>query len=230
MGDEEQAQAIQFKMVDDQMNEVSHWRSYTGIGTANYTNGDKYEGDFLKGRRHGQGVLTYANGDKYEGEWDTNLKSGIGKASFFKKGAEGALVPIGTYHGTFVKGKRSGQGLFMYPNKDRYSGEWKNGLKHGKGTYIFQEPFLKMAGNWFEGKLLTGQWIANSGSVYTGEFENNKPNGCGEWNLVNGNKVTGEYKQEIQERIATEDPENPVDPFTGMRLKLTWKTNNISKA
>ena len=77
-------------------------------------------------------------------KWDTNQKSGIGKASFFKKGAEGAQIPIGTYHGTFVKGKRAGQGLFMYPNKDRYSGEWKNGQKHGKGTYIFQEPFLKM--------------------------------------------------------------------------------------
>lgn len=60
MADEEgDNQAKQFKMQDDQGNEVTHWRSYNGKGTANYTNGDKYEGEFLKGRRNGQGIMTY---------------------------------------------------------------------------------------------------------------------------------------------------------------------------
>ena len=34
-----------------------------------YENGDKYEGDFLDGKRNGKGIYTWPNGDKYEGDW-----------------------------------------------------------------------------------------------------------------------------------------------------------------
>ena len=33
--------------------------------------------------------------------------------------------------GNFVNGKRNGEGMFTYNNKDIYSGNWKNGKKHG---------------------------------------------------------------------------------------------------
>lgn len=39
--------------------------------------------------------------------------------------------------GNFLNGKRSGEGMFTYANKDIYSGNWLNGKKHGKGTYVF---------------------------------------------------------------------------------------------
>ena len=55
---------------------------YSGKGTANYPNGDIYEGDFLKGVREGQGVYTYVNLDKYTGGWENNLKHGIGKLTY----------------------------------------------------------------------------------------------------------------------------------------------------
>ena len=74
--DEGDNQAKQFKLLDDQGQEVSHWRSFNGKGSATYTNGDKYDGDFVKGRRHGAGTMTYSNGDTYEGQWDTNMKHG----------------------------------------------------------------------------------------------------------------------------------------------------------
>ena len=65
-------------MLDDQMNELSHWRSYSGTGTANYTNGDKYEGDFVDGKRTGKGTLTWANGDKYKGDFVDGKRTGEG--------------------------------------------------------------------------------------------------------------------------------------------------------
>lgn len=50
MGDEDQdAGAKAFKLMDDQNQEVAHWRSYNANGSAAYTNGDKYDGDFVKG-------------------------------------------------------------------------------------------------------------------------------------------------------------------------------------
>jgi hypothetical protein len=34
-----------------------------------YANGNKYEGDFKKGKAHGTGVYNWANGEIYDGEW-----------------------------------------------------------------------------------------------------------------------------------------------------------------
>jgi hypothetical protein len=219
--DEVDQQAKKFAMVDDQNVEVAHWRSYNGKGTASYTNGDKYEGGFLKGRRHGAGTLTYANGDLYDGHWENGAKSGIGKATY---------VNNGHYHGYFRDGKKAGNGLFMYKNKDRYSGDWKNGLKHGTGTYIIEESNIKMVGSWFEGKFLTGKMTMANGDVYEGEFYNNKPNGKGIWSLNNGNLVEGEYTQETMELGGKADPENPIDPLTGLKIALTWNTGCVSRA
>ena len=40
-----------------------------GFGTAVYTDGDEYVGEWKNGKRYGQGTGTWANGDKYVGEW-----------------------------------------------------------------------------------------------------------------------------------------------------------------
>jgi radial spoke head protein 1 len=99
----------------------------------------------------------------------------------------------GYYFGYFKDGKRNGEGLFMHANKDRYSGLWKNGLKHGEGTFIIDATQVKLVGQWFEGRILKGKWEMNDGSVYQGEFQHNKPNGEGTWQLSNGNVVAGRY-------------------------------------
>merc|ERR1712194_497549 len=72
MAEDEENQAKQFKMSDDQGNDVTHWRSFNAKGSAQYTNGDKYDGDFAKGRRHGTGTMVYQNSDVYEGQWCEN--------------------------------------------------------------------------------------------------------------------------------------------------------------
>ena len=42
----------------------------TNIQTINYPNGDKYVGEVLNGKRHGQGTMTYlSNGETDFGEW-----------------------------------------------------------------------------------------------------------------------------------------------------------------
>jgi hypothetical protein len=46
--------------------------------TRNYSNGDKYTGEFLNGQFHGKGIYTYANGDKYEGEFIDGKFTGKG--------------------------------------------------------------------------------------------------------------------------------------------------------
>ncbi|MEO0922346.1 MAG: 2-isopropylmalate synthase, partial [Pseudomonadota bacterium] len=42
----------------------------SGVGTATYTNGDIYEGNFLKGKRQGKGTMRYASGEEASGRWE----------------------------------------------------------------------------------------------------------------------------------------------------------------
>jgi len=44
-----------------------------------YGNGDRYMGQWLHGKRHGQGTMFYKNGDRYEGEWQNAKCHGHGK-------------------------------------------------------------------------------------------------------------------------------------------------------
>lgn len=34
-----------------------------------YSNGNRYEGDFKKGKADGKGIYNWANGEVYDGEW-----------------------------------------------------------------------------------------------------------------------------------------------------------------
>ena len=81
-----------------------------------------------------------------------------------------------------------------YVNKDIYSGNWKNGKKDGKGTYIFNDTGMKFVGTFKGGEIHEGQWIYPNGSYYQGKFQDNQPKGDGCWNFANGNKVQGAYK------------------------------------
>jgi hypothetical protein len=43
-----------------------------------YANGDRYEGAWQQGQRHGKGVYEYSNGDVYDGNWVADKKEGPG--------------------------------------------------------------------------------------------------------------------------------------------------------
>ena len=48
------------------------------------------------------------------------------------------------YIGYWENGKRHGEGVFTYINKDIYSGWWKFGKKEGTGTYVFFDTGMKV--------------------------------------------------------------------------------------
>jgi hypothetical protein len=35
------------------------------------------------------------------------------------------------YEGSIIDGKRNGYGVLTYSNKDKYSGNWKDDMRHG---------------------------------------------------------------------------------------------------
>jgi hypothetical protein len=48
------------------------------MGTYEWPNGERYEGEWLNGNKHGKGTWTSKNGDKYMGEWDNSMAHGYG--------------------------------------------------------------------------------------------------------------------------------------------------------
>jgi len=52
-----------------------------GVGTGYYTNGNKFEGEWVMGKKRGKGIYTYNSGERYEGEMGGNkgYKHGMGR-------------------------------------------------------------------------------------------------------------------------------------------------------
>jgi serine/threonine-protein kinase len=68
-------------------------------GKETYQNGDWYEGEFLLGKRNGEGVYHYNDGSEYRGKWEDNQKNGEG----YLIDAKGDTVLGGTWEANELK-------------------------------------------------------------------------------------------------------------------------------
>lgn len=156
-----------------------------GTGKIQYANGDKYEGVFAVGKRHGKGVFTSKDGEEYAGEFVWNKPQGTGK-----------LTSVGgdVYTGQFHCGKKHGHGLQKWKNGDLYVGEFRNKLRHGHGVLTTADGSI-YDGSFIEGKKSgEGSFHYSNGDSYTGNFESGRQNGFGVVILANGEKYTGEWR------------------------------------
>ena len=100
-----------------------------------------------------------------------------------------------TYIGTLNKGLFDGFGtLSSLDSKYLYTGEWKDGLKHGKGQLITEK--IKYSGN-FENDVFSGNkgiLCDEKGNIYEGDFINGKFDGYGHYKMSNGDNYIGEFK------------------------------------
>lgn len=100
----------------------------------------------------------------------------------------------GVYSGETLNGIRHGQGTYKYNNGDIYTGEWKNGKKEGFGKLSYSH------GNSYEGHfkngVICGRGIYNfaNGTVYDGYFQNGQFNGLGIIKFTNGDKYFGLFE------------------------------------
>jgi hypothetical protein len=149
----------------------SHWSEC--FGTYTFANGNKYEGEYEDGKRHGQGTFIFADGEMYLGEFKNGNYHGKSIYTF----ANG-----NKYIGQWQGGKFNGPGTFYYlaedqSKGDKYIGEWKGGEFFGEGTYYY------LAANEF------------NGDIYIGEIKDGKPNGEGVYTSTTGKKYVGEFRK-----------------------------------
>lgn len=79
-----------------------------------YENGDKYEGDFEFGKKHGQGKYDWSDGDYYDGEWRNDSAEGHGTS----------MIGDDFYDGQFKNGKKHGEGELTSGDGDIIHAIW----------------------------------------------------------------------------------------------------------
>lgn len=107
---------------------ISSWTNCNGSHT--YASGATYTGDWVSGKRSGQGVGVSNDGAKYVGEWLNDRFHGIGTLSF----SSGDF-----YKGQFSDGFFNGKGIYTWKSGDKYDGQYVNGYANGQGTYYFKD-------------------------------------------------------------------------------------------
>ena len=152
------------------------------------SNGDYYDGEFVNGKKEGEGKLIYLNGNEYEGSFAGGYQNGKGK-----------IIQIDgeAYEGYWKNGKMNGQGIRIYGNGDKYIGNHLNNVRNGQGIYYFANGD-SYSGNWVDGKA-NGEGVLNSrnGDIYEGEFINNDICGKGKLTKKNGDIYTGNFNYGI---------------------------------
>ena len=80
------------------------------------------------------------------------------------------------------------------PNGTKYVGEYKDGKRHGQGTFTHTDGG-KFVGEWKDDKPNgQGTFTHYTGKKYVGEWKDGKPNGQGTTTFLDGGKYVGEYK------------------------------------
>lgn len=179
-----------------------------GQGCMSWTNGDKYDGEFLAGLFHGKGkfvsgdsgtykgdyvrgymegrgVLTYPDGSRYEGEFVANQFEGKGRLVY----TSGDI-----YEGDFSKSKMNGVGKWRYADKSIYIGQVSNGVIQGKGE-LQRAAGQKYTGDFVAGKMHgQGVFVDAQGNRYSGEFNADSFSGQGTFLHADGFTYVGEFK------------------------------------
>ncbi len=97
------------------------------------------------------------------------------------------------YVGEYRNGKRHGKGTYKYTDGGVYIGEWKDDKKQGQGVFTWQN------GSEYRGAFKNnkrdghGTLKYSDGGVYTGEWKDDKRHGQGTYTWTNGQKYEGAF-------------------------------------
>ncbi|GMF22429.1 unnamed protein product [Phytophthora lilii] len=173
------------------------WWANAFHGTGKYTDaeGNIYEGEFVRGKKHGVGKLITAavgsqadsaagHSEQYSGEWRDGCREGIGDAVF----ADGSR-----YSGQWKDDLQEGEGTFTSIQGDQYVGQWHRGCREGAGVLTIGSSGVIKEGQWCRDEPLDGEWTITffDGSKFTGECVGGRPHGRGICKYAGGDLYDG---------------------------------------
>ena len=121
---------------------------------------DKYDGDMLKGKRHGYGQMVWDNGDTYSGDWVNDKRDGYGySASTSPSMMPGRYIRNNIYSGSFIDDQMTGNGT----------------LKSVGSCYRLScgdslvcdclDPYNEQKGKFINGTLVPGYWVDDKKAI-----------------------------------------------------------------
>lgn len=199
--------------------------NFNGNGTYIYADGDKYVGDFKDDQITGKGIYYYSDGERYIGEFKDKLRHGKG-TYYFASGDR--------FRGEYRDNKRNGQGTYTYADGTIEEGIWENDVfkyaneavptvvsevdadpampKCPDDTSIvwsncvgtFEEDGSMYVGEWINDKQNgNGTFTFQDGTKYVGEFRDGEYDGYGTYTYQNGAKYVGEFKNNVYDGYGT---------------------------
>ena len=157
--------------------------SITGKGNLSCIDGSIYTGDFKEGKKSGQGtnlislkiigVMIYPSKEKYEGFWENDQRNGKGITT---------LVNGDKMEANYLNDVISGKVTLTYTDGSSYSGEIKEGKKHGEGICTIY-------------KIVGIRNYLNK-DKYEGFWENDQRQGKGTLTFANGDKYEGQFQND----------------------------------
>src|SRR5262245_34210725 len=90
---------------------------------------------------------------------------------------------------------QNGTGTYRYTGNSKYTGQFLNGLRHGKGKITYPD------GNVYEGPFVMGKkqgengtmTFASNGDKYSGQWKNDQPTGKGKYYFITGERYEGDF-------------------------------------
>jgi hypothetical protein len=206
---------------EDEIDDTEHTNEHVSDFAVADPSGRKgiYSGMISKssGMPCGHGRLEYHDkGEIFEGQFVHGFWTGYGRCIYTTTGEDytgffldsikhghgetkfqDGRVFEGTYsHGIKVEGKMT------YQDGSTYLGQWANGARHGRGTYSF--PY---------------------GSVFFGEFQDDKIHGSGVLTWANGSRYVGRWRDGLRHGLGKE-----YQPSGSIRREGTWNDGRFIKA
>ena len=86
----------------------------------------------------------------------------------------------------------NGQGTMVYSSGQKFSGEFKDGMRHGKGVFLLPGG-RKLVGVWEDNEIREGTYTESDGTTYTGQWQFRERNGQGTLTWPDGRKYVGDY-------------------------------------
>jgi hypothetical protein len=201
-----------------------------GIGVYEFSNGMRYEGQFVEYQLTGIGKFTFTNGDVYEGGLIKSKLNGKGKYHY----NNGSL-----YDGNYVDGNMNGYGVMTYSTGDSYEGNWLNDKRVGSGKMTWKDNIiLSYEGDWSD-DIPTGKGTIKykNDSKYVGDVVNANREGQGiHYNSDGTVYFNGTWKDnqkvngtEIKEKVVINNDKRASGDFCAVIKEVTTDAmNNFS--
>ena len=112
----------------------------------------------------------------YHGGCKDGLADGYGEVDALGKAGD----ILSSYHGDFLAGKKNGKGSKLMPNGDRYTGDFRDDYREGKGSYVWGPK---------------SPW---AGDRYEGEYHHDLRDGWGIYQWASGDRYEGTWQEDLR--------------------------------